>query len=201
MLRNPASWYVATGLGLLAATLFAPYLTATRTTRVELRADAIAADLLEAALQAGPVLTADEVPILRARFAALTARDGLFVGDLEFLEQPWEGTIVSARNKHYCFHVAVSPPDPEYEPSRGALPSYEVMAWPRTAIGPAHSAYLHAENSVPAYTRNLAKGYHEDNRPHPGSGQRRPGGLYEWTKAYRGQDDEFWFAHRSASAE
>lgn len=196
-LRNPATWYVVFGLGMLGLSLLAPYGTANRTTRAEQRADAITRDLLAAALSAGPELTDAEIPILLARFQALAARDDLFVADLEMVEPPWPGTLVSLRNDHYCFHVAVSPPDPEQEVGRGTLPSYEAMAWPRTQLGPAHSAYMHAENTVCAYTRNLAKGYTEQKPPHPGAGQRRPGGLYEWTKVYRGTDEQFWFAHLS----
>ncbi|MCA8975933.1 MAG: hypothetical protein KDC98_14520, partial [Planctomycetes bacterium] len=194
-LRNPSTWYLGLGLGLLVLSLWVPYLTASRTTRHEARAHSIAQALLEAIPNHGDRLEPVDFEIVLARFFALASRDDVFVNDLEIVTPPLPNTVMTLRNKHYLFHLAESPPDPRESPSRDALPAYEVMAWPRRTIGPAHSVFFVPENAMPSYTRNLAQGYAGagDDRPAPGCAQRRQA-LYEWTTSYYGVDDERWIA-------
>jgi len=196
-LTNPATWYLALGFLMLGTSIWVPFATASRTTRVEGRADAIAMTLLEATVQWPVALTDADLDVVMARFHALAERDRIHVADLEVLEPAWPDTLLSLRNKHYLFHLAVSPLTPDADSSRVAAPSYEVMAWPRRGSGPAHSVFFHPDNALPAYTRNLAKGYEGDGsaRPIPGCAQRRQA-IWEWTKSYRGQDDERWIVHR-----
>lgn len=197
-LRNPATWYLAAGGVLLLVSLWLPYATAQRTTRVELRADAIARALIEAAAEPLGAIGADAIETVLARFHLYAEREGVYTWDIEVVDPPWPDTVIGLQNKHYLFHLAESPPDAKESPSPDATPNYEVMAWPRNALGPAHSVFFHPDNAVPAYTRNLAQGYAgaAEGRPQPGCAQRRQA-LYEWTKSYRGADDERWIAHRA----
>jgi hypothetical protein len=192
--RNPANSYLVLGLLLLAGSLYVPYLTASRTARVEGRAEAIADRLREAVAMVPRELDAVDAATVLARFRALAERDQVPTGDLDELVPPLPGTLLTLRNKHYCFHLAISPPDPKEPVGRDTEPAYEVMAWPRSALGPGHSVFFHAQNSIPAYTRNLAKGYAEERgrRPAPGCAQRLE--LGDRTTSYRGVDDERWIA-------
>ncbi|MCR9247036.1 MAG: hypothetical protein NXI31_18540 [bacterium] len=198
-LGNPAFWYFGAGLVLIALSLWAPYATARRTTRVEQRADGIARLLLEAIHDWPFALTPDDALVALARFHQHAACERIYVTDLEIVEPPLPGTLLVLQNKHYVFHLAESPPDRRETPSPGALPNYEVMAWPRNATGPAHSVYFHPDNALPAYTRNLAQGYRglePKHRPKPGCAHRRQA-LWEWTTSYYGQDDGRWIAFPS----
>jgi len=189
-------WYLALGLLLLVASLWLPFATARRAMRVEARANDVARALMEAVGDTVDALDANDVDTVLARFFGLAARDGIYVEDLERVDPAWPGTLLSLRNKHYLFQLAESPPDPKESPGAETVPAYEVMAWPRRALGPANSVFFHPDNAVPAYTRNLAQGYAgaEDGRPRPGCAQRRQA-LFEWTSSYRGDDDERWIAH------
>ncbi|MCA8953915.1 MAG: hypothetical protein KDE27_30675 [Planctomycetes bacterium] len=195
-LTNPATWYLTFGLVALAGSMWAPYATALRTTRIESRGDEIASALIAAVRQWPDVIAPADVPVLLARFYALAERDGAFLGDLEVVEPPWSGTLLSLQNKHYLFQVAESPPPVDDPGTPGSVPAYEVMAWPRRRSGPAHSVFFHPANALAAYTRNLAQGYDGAgrDRPQPGAAQRRQA-LWEWTKSYYGQDDERWIVH------
>lgn len=197
-LTNPATWYLTVGLVLLIGSIWTPFATARRTTRVEGRGDAIARTLLRATAGFSEALAGDDVDVVLARFHALAERDRVYTADLEVIEPPWSGTLLCLANKHYLFQLAESPPSPEDPYTGDALPSYEVMAWPRRGIGPAHSVFFHPDNALPAYTRNLAQGYEGDGsrRPVPGCAHRRQA-LYEWTTSYYGQDDERWIAFPS----
>ena len=152
-------WYLALGLLLLVASLWLPFATARRAMRVEARANDVARALMEAVGDTVDALDANDVDTVLARFFGLAARDGIYVEDLERVDPAWPGTLLSLRNKHYLFQLAESPPDPKESPGAETVPAYEVMAWPRRALGPANSVFFHPDNAVPAYTRNLAQGY------------------------------------------
>ena len=192
---NPATWYLIAGLALLGASVWMPLLAAQRTARIEGRAEQIVRLLAEAARDWPAGIAQSDLPVVLARFFALAARPGgPFVEDLELLDPPLPDTLLCLRNKHYVFHFAESPPDPREIVGRDTVPAYEVMAWPDSLIGPAHSAFFRADNGLCAYTRNLGSGFVgvEERRPRPGRSQVRPGTPFESTVSYRSHDDERW---------
>ena len=192
--RNPARWYLLVGIGLIVLSLWVPWLSAARTARVELRADRIAELLLRAA-GGMPFPPLDDVEHVLARFFALASADGTFLADLERIEPPPAGVLLALTNKHYAFQLAESPPDPVSIVGRDTVPALEVLAWPLTTTGPAHSAYLHAENAPRAYTRNLGGSLVglDSHRPAPGVGQRRATMVpFDTSESYRSVTDERW---------
>jgi hypothetical protein len=198
MWRNPATWYLGAGLALLVGSVSVPLLAANRTARVESRAEQIVQLLAEAARDWPSGITAADVPVVMARFAALAARPGgPFVDDLERLARPLPGTLLTLRNKHYVFHLAESPPEAKEIVGRDAVPSYEVMAWPESLLGPAHSAFLQADNAPAAYTRNLGAGFVGlgAERPEPGRSHMRSGPTFDSMRSYRSYDDERWIVY------
>ncbi len=188
--------YLLLGIALLGVSAYVPFATAARTARLELRADQVATTLLEATLDRPLGIGPSDVPNVLARFHALARRDGVHVADLEVVEPPLAGTLLTLRSNHYAFHLAVSAPE---IPSahRDARDAYEVVAWPLAAIGPAHSAFFLPDDSLRSYSRNLYRGYHgfDDARPLPGRHHRRRSALFDLPKAYRSRDDERWLAY------
>jgi hypothetical protein len=198
MWRNPATWYLAAGLALLGGSFAVPVLAAHRTTRVESRAEEIVQLLAEAARDWPTGITAADVPVVLARFAALAARPGgPFVEDLEAIVPPLPGTLLTLRNKHYVFHLAESKPEAREIVGKDTVPCYEVMAWPESLIGPAHSAFFSADNAPAAYTRNLGAGFVGlgAERPEPGRSHMRIGPTFDTTLSYRSYDDERWIVY------
>lgn len=191
---TPAGWYTLLGLVLLGASIWVPFLTAERTARVEQRADRIAGLLLEAVLPMPAPAVAGDLEHVLARFHRLAARDHVHVNDLERIEPPLADTLLTLRNKHYAFHLAVSPPEPNATVGPGTEPAYEAMAWPLDAVGPGHSAFLHCDDAPRAYTRNLGAGYFGlgSDRPRPGLSHRRPSSALDALHYYRSFDDERW---------
>lgn len=190
--RNPATWYAAVGFVLIAITLWLPWFTASRTARVEHRADQLAELCLVAA--GSMELPADDATLAHffARWLRLADAAGVFTGDLEPLPSEGDGIALFA-NKHYLFQLAGSPP-PALATATPDLPApLEVVAWPASAAGPGHSAFFHPAGAGRAFTRNLTRNYHGFKlRPAPGCGHRRLGPSNESLLAYRGQDDERW---------
>lgn len=199
-LVNPANWYLIVGLALLTGSVWVPLLAAQRTARIEGRAEQIVALLAEAARDWPDALTRADLPIVLARFRALAARrGGPFVEDLELIEPPLPDTLLCLRNKHYLFHLAESPPDGKEIVGRDTVPAYEVMAWPESLVGPAHSAFFRADNALPAYTRNLGAGFvgTGKDRPVPSRSHMRQGATPESSLSYRSYDDERWIVYRA----
>jgi hypothetical protein len=192
--RNPSAWYLAGGLALIAASLWLPWFTAARTARVEQRADRLAELLLCAAeaLLVPPV--AGDVEHVLARFLALAAADGAFLGDLERVEPPFPDSLLVLTNKHYALQLAASPPPATATPGSDTVPALEVLAWPLSALGPGHSVFFHAENAPRAYTRNLSSRIVGlgNTRPQPGSAQPRETGTSRSALAYRSANDDRW---------
>ncbi|MBX3464112.1 MAG: hypothetical protein KF830_13140 [Planctomycetes bacterium] len=191
---TPAGWYTLLGVLLLAGSLQVPLLTAERTARVEQRAEQIAGLLLAATLDLRGPLDAWSAELALARFHQLALRDQVHVTDLEPVEPAPPDTLLALRNKHYAFHLAVSPPDPAAPAVRGGEPAYEAMAWPLEPGGPGHSAFLHADDAPRAYSRNLNAGYLglAERRPRPGRSHRRATTGLEGRHFYRSLDDERW---------
>lgn len=191
---NPAGWYTTIGLLLLAFSLWIPWLSASRTARIERRANGLAEALLDAS--SGFDLPLDEADLLsiQARFLALADSRGEHTKDLERVEPPPEGTLLCLTNKHYAFQLAESPPDVTQQPGRHTMAAVEVIAWPRSAIGPGHCAFFYPENAARAYTRNLRAKYSGfgEKRPKPGAPHRRPGLGSRRSSHYPGQDSERW---------
>jgi hypothetical protein len=197
--RNPATWYGLAGAALIAASLWTPWWSASRTARVESRADRIA-DLLLQAVPDGARLDAAGCDHVLARFFALADADGVFFADLERVEPPPEGTLLCLVNKHYAFHLAVSPIPADVTAGRDTTPSLEVLAWPLAVTSPGHSVYFYAEDAPRAYTRNLAKitsGFValEKQRPLPGVGQRPFTGAADGARSYRGITEDRWILY------
>jgi hypothetical protein len=192
---TPAGWYTLIGLGLLAGSIWVPFLTAQRTARVEERADQIAAHLLEATRPV-PGRLDGVTDFVLAQFHCLALRDQVFVNDLEVLA-PLPGTLLLLRNKHYAFHLAESPPEPNATIGRDTEPAYEVLAWPIESVGPGHSAFLYCDDAPPAFTRNLTAGYtgFGKRRPQPGRSHRRPVSGVDTEAFYRSYDDERWILY------
>lgn len=193
---TPAGWYTLLGVVLLGVTQWIPYGTAQRTARLEQRADEIAALLLEALRPNLRPLGRDDMPHVLATFAALALRDGVHIGDLETAAPPPDA-LLALRNKHYAFHVAVSPPAPNATVARGTESAYEVLAWPLEAIGPGHCAFFHPDDAQRAYTRNLNASFRGfgKHRPLPGRSHRRETTALEVTSFYRSYDDERWLVY------
>lgn len=191
--RNPATWYLLLGIGLLGMSLWVPWFTAERTARIERRADAIAEAMVEAEREFAGAAAPDP-DVLHARFVRLALRDGLHLLDLEMRTPPLPGTLLTLESKHYAFHLAASPAAANVLVGRGTVPAFEAMAWPLSATGPGHCAFFHPDDAPRAYSRNLAASYTGlgDRRPTPGQSHRRPHGLLEITSYYRGFDDERW---------
>ena len=191
---NPAGWYTTIGLFLLAFSLWIPWLSASRTARVERRANGLAEALLDAT--AGFELPLDEADLhaIQARFYALADSRGERTKDVERMESPPEGTLLCLVNKHYAFQLAESPPDVNQQAGRRTMPAVEVIAWPQSGIGPGHCAFFYPENAARAYTRNLRAKYagFEEYRPEPGGPHRRPGLGSRRSSQYPGRDNERW---------
>jgi hypothetical protein len=195
--RNPARWYLLVGIGLIVLSLSVPWMSAARSARVELRADRIAELLLLAAGNM-PFPPLDDPEHVWGRFFAFAAADGAFVAVVERVLPPPTGATLAFTNKHYAFQLAASPPDPTSIVGRDTIPALEVLAWPLTNTGPAHSAYLYAENAPRAYTRNLHGSLvgMSTHRPAPGDGQRRAAAnLFDSGESYRSVTDERWLLY------
>lgn len=193
--HSPMTWYVLLGFALLAGTFSLIVYTAGRSARAETRGDQLAALLLEEARQLVPLEW--NAPWLHhhlhARLVAAGMRSNIFIGDLELREV--RTTVGFAFcNKHYCIEVRPSPrAEPDAEPD-DADASIEVLAFPRSVIGPARSVFFHPEDADSSYSRNLQAGYVDEDAgkyPVPGFLHRRNDGhLGVWD--YRGFDDERW---------
>ncbi|MFY9343285.1 MAG: hypothetical protein WAT39_12385 [Planctomycetota bacterium] len=191
--RNPATWYGLFGVVLLALTLWTPWATAARTTRVEERAQQLAVACAECLASLAPGNDAAAREHFLARWQALAAARGAFVGDLEPGAEPAQPSVLLFANKHYAFQVAPSPPPVREPGGPGTLPPLEVIAWPLAAVGPGHCVFFVPSNAPRAYSRNLTAGYAGWHRaPPPGCGHRRAGSANESNLAYRGEDDERW---------
>jgi hypothetical protein len=192
--RNPAAWYTTFGMLLLAFSLYIPWLTASRTTRVEERADQIAEALLLAAGDVAPAWPLDEgdLQVLLARFHAYAERERVYVNDLERVASPSPGAILCLVNKHYAVQLAESPPLPDARVGQGTVPALEVTAWPLSAVGPGLCAFFYPENAERAFSRNLRAGYAGfGRRPMPGDSHRH-GDNATFRTFYSGRDDERW---------
>jgi len=192
---DPANLYVAIGLLLLLGSLFVPWLTAQRTTRVERRADDLAALLLEVADSLAPPLDAATREFLLARLLALATSRGVLVSDLEEVDPPSPGAEWTLQNKHYLFALQSSPPEPNLLVGRDTVPALEVVAWPRDRLGPGHCAFFHPADAPRAFTRNLVADYHGvDGGPRPGQSHRFMRSI-DHPGTYRGGDDERWLVY------
>lgn len=190
---TPAGWYTLIGVLMLAGSMWVPFLTAERTARVEERADALCGLLLAASLELSGGIDEHDVDLLLGRFYCLALRDQVHINDLEVVTPALPGTLLTLRNKHYAFHFAVSPPEANAIVGRDTEPAYEALAWPLTAVGPGHAAFLYCDDAPAAYTRNLSAGYVGlgERRPQPGRSHRRATGV-ESAHFYRSFDDERW---------
>lgn len=195
---NPAAWFAVLGAGLLAFSLWLPWLGASRTTRVEKRADGLAEALLEAARGFVSPLDEAERQAVMARFIREAACRGERVKDLERAEIPGDGIALCLINKHYAFQLAESPPQPKQRPGVKTIPAWEVIAWPLGSVGPGHSAFFYAENASRAYSRNLRSsyaGFASKRFPLPGAGHRRPGEAGKRPWQYPGNDNGRWIIY------
>ncbi|MCU0864676.1 MAG: hypothetical protein MUC36_12840 [Planctomycetes bacterium] len=193
---NPASWYTLLGLGLLFTTLYVPWLTAERTARVERRAEHLGSQLLRTVEELKLQLDAESVPLVMARWLMLAERDGEFHADLETIDSGVPGALLTARNKHYMFQLAESPPPAQFHAGPDGMPAYEVVVWPRDGNGPGHAAYFLPSNAPRAYSRNLSADYLGFERaPAPGSCHSTPniGRQEQWH--YRSVNDERWILY------
>lgn len=192
---NPAAWLTALGCGLLGLSLAIPWLSASRTTRVERRADGVASALLEACDGFTPPLDNADVDIVLARFYRTAVCRGVRVNEIETIEPTPEGTILCLKNKHYAFQLSESPLDATARASKGTVPQIEVLAWPLSTVGPGHCVFFYPEGSSRAYSRNLRRSYaglDGDDRPLPGAAHRRPGLGSRLRSQYPGNDNERW---------
>lgn len=197
---NPAAWYVVAGLILLAVSFWIPWASASRTTRIELRADEVAG-LLQTALRevtgidGGDGFDAATGEIVLARAFRLGLARGAYVSDVEFVDPRPAGVLLALRSRHYAFQVTESPPAPNDRTGRGAVPALEVTAWPLRNGGPGHCSFFYPDNAARAYSRNLRQSYAGfDHRPPPGKSHRRQDA--DRTPAnYSSFDDELWLEY------
>ncbi len=190
-------WYLVAGAGLIAFSVWLPWLAAARTTRVERRADRIAALLLQAGNELSPADMAADGELLQGRFWLLAGASAEHIDDLEVVEPPIPGTLLVLRNKHYAFQLAMAPLPPDAVVARDAVPTREVLAWPLAATGPGHCVFFHAEAAPRAYTRNLTANYRGlgDYRPPPGAAQAPLIAGSAPTISYRARADERWILY------
>lgn len=196
--RNPAAWYTTMGILLLAFSLWIPWLSASRTARVESRGDRLANALIDAT--EGFLLPLDEgdLQVVLARFYLTAASRGVRIQEVERVEPPPEGSLLYLTNKHYGFQLSETPPDPTSRPGKNTVASLEVVAWPLSATSPGHCVYFYPQDASRAYSRNLRRGYRgleENYRPLPGGCHRRPGGGGDSKGQYPGVDDERWIVY------
>lgn len=191
---NPAGLYVGLGLALLALSLWFPWLSATRTTRIEARASGVAEALLDACAGFAPPLDPAALSAIEARCFALAASRGQRVKDLVRVEEVPDGALLCLQNKHYAFQLCESPHALDQRPGKDTAPALEVTAWPRSSIGPGHCTFFYPDNAARSYTRNLRASYagFGDDRPSPGHAHRRPGMGSRRLSPYPGRDNERW---------
>ncbi|MFT4842422.1 MAG: hypothetical protein ACI8UD_000214 [Planctomycetota bacterium] len=195
---NPAAWYTAIGCCLLGLSLAIPWLSASRTTRVETRADDIANAMLEASQGFVPPFDSSDVQCLLARFYQVAACRGVRVNQVVQVEPALEGCVLCLKNKHYAFQLSESPLDATSRAGRDTVASVEVMAWPLSAVGPGHCVFFYPEGTTRAYSRNLRRSYaglELDDRPAPGAAHRRPGHGSLKRSQYPGNDNERWIIY------
>jgi hypothetical protein len=194
---SPATWYALLLLAVLGLSVWAPIGSASRTARAESRGEQLARIVLEEASLLMPTDLRDPLlpPLLLGRTIAAALRDGVFVEDLEVVEnRNLEG--VTLANKHYFVQLrwSASADERVNHPHAGREPALEVLAWPLDPAGPAHAVFFYPEDAEPAYTRNLSAGYvgaDPQHWPKPAQAHRRnDGGNQIWH--YRGFDDERW---------
>lgn len=195
---NPAAWYTGIGILLLAFSLWIPWLSATRTARVETRGDRLANALLDAT--EGFLLPLDEadLQILLSRFYLTAASRGVRIKEVKRVEPAPDGSLLFLTNKHYCFQLSETPLDPQSRPGKNTVASLEVVAWPLNAASPGHCVYFYPQDASRAYSRNLRRGYRgikKNYRPEPGACHRRPGGGGARRAQYPGIDDERWILY------
>lgn len=191
---NPTGWYVFAGLILLGFSLWIPWLSASRTTRVELRASGLAEALLDASHGFEAPLDDGALACIEGRFLAIASSRGEYTSDLVCVDDAPSGALVCFINKHYAFQLSESPPAVDQKPGKYTTPALEVTAWPRSAIGPGHCAFFYPDNATRAFTRNLRASYAglEGQRPRPGGPHRRPGLGSRRLSPYPGRDSERW---------
>ena len=195
---NPAAWYTAIGCGLLGLSLAIPWLSASRTTRVELRADGVAHAMLEASRGFTPPLDAGDLQCLLARFYLTAEAQGVRIKEVVQVEPAPEGALLCLKNKYYAFQLSESPLDPTARAGTGTVGSLEVLAWPLSTIGPGHCVFFYSEGSSRAYSRNLRRsygGFEAGLRPLPGAANRRPGSGSLNSAQYPGNDSERWIIY------
>ena len=194
---NPGAWFLWVGLALLALSLWMPWLSASRTARVELRAAELAEALLEASHGFEPPLDAADLAAIEGRLYALATSRGVYTRDLDRVASAPDGALLCMTNKHYAFQLAESPHSPDRSPSADATAAVEVTAWPLSSIGPGHCAFFNPENAPRAYTRNLRASYAglAENRPKPGGPHRRAGLGSRVMSPNPGRDSEHWLIY------
>jgi hypothetical protein len=196
--RNPLAWYTAIAAGMLAFSLWVPWLSATRTARVEGRADKVAAALMTAADGFELPLEEPDLQSLLARFYRTATSSGVRAKDVVRVEPAPSGSLMCLQNKHYAFLLSEAPVDPMSRIGKNTVGSLEVLAWPLSVVGPGHCGFFYAQDACRAYTRNLQRGYaglKDDTRPLPGAGHRRPGIGSRRQSQYPGNDSERWILY------
>lgn len=195
---NPAAWYTSIGILLLAFSLWIPWLSASRTARVETRGDELASALLDATLGMPLPLDEADLQVVMARFFVTAASRGVRTKGVVLVEPPPDGALLCLSNKHYYFQLSEAPPDATSRPGKGTAASLEVVAWPISTLSAGHCVYFYPQDAARAYSRNLRRGYRgleDDYRPLPGGAHRRPGGNTPRKSQYPGVDDERWIVY------
>ena len=88
---NPAAWYTSIGILLLAFSLWIPWLSASRTARVETRGDELASALLDATLGMPLPLDEADLQVVMARFFVTAASRGVRTKGVVLVEPPPDG--------------------------------------------------------------------------------------------------------------
>ena len=195
---NPTAWYTGMAACLLAFSLWIPWLTGSRTARVEKRADDIASVLLSATEGFDSSLAEADLESVLSRFYRNAVSLGVRVKDIERLQPPPTGSMLCLHNKHYAFQLSEAPPPPASRPGQNTHGALEVIAWPLSVVGPGHCTFFYPQDASRAYSRNLHRGYagmEEAGRPMPGSAHRRPGAVSRWAFQYSGNDNERWILY------
>ncbi|MCA3007991.1 MAG: hypothetical protein INH34_06465 [Phycisphaerales bacterium] len=192
---GPMRWHLLAGIAACAASVGAPWLSATRSARVEDRCSELTTCLATSVQDAARHGEPDHDHVL-ARTVAFAGALGVFAADLEARPSSEAGWLLFA-NKHYLFRAAPIAPDPARRHAEDARPAYEVLAWPVDAQSAGHAMFYAAEDAPRSYTRNLARGYQGvgDRMAAPGHGRRRAATEFDQTHSYRSIGDDRWICY------
>ncbi len=196
------------GLCALAASLWLPYATASRTKRIETRALDTVVQLADLVKKEPNLNLQDQQAYSRIGQALNKAlgvsdqKSSLYV----HMEEPLNGLHGQSflfKDKHFLYLVLQAPPEEEKDeegdegednPDKSPTTVHETYAWPSSRLGSSRTTFYFNTTGMAAFSRNLDGDYlGRKKRPKPGGGTAndkiQDSGGEQW---YRGKDDNRW---------